>query len=85
MKDVKRLLYVVACAVFFIGFYILADFYAGEAVGKYADEISSGNSKLTSNDRVTMDSLSLENQINNQMASSGIQDICLSFVGDITF
>ena len=85
MKDVKRLLYVVACAVFFIGFYILADFYAGEAVGKYADEISSGNSKLTSNDRVTMDSLSLENQINNQMASSGLQDICLSFVGDITF
>lgn len=60
MKDVKRLLYVVVCAVFFIGFYILSDFYAGEAVGKYADEISSGNSKLTSNDKVTMDSLSLE-------------------------
>lgn len=39
------------------------DFYAGEAVGKYAGEISSGNSKLTSNEKVTMDSLSLENQI----------------------
>ena len=85
MKDVKRLLYVVVCAVFFIGFYILSDFYAGEAVGKYADEISSGNSKLTSNDKVTMDSLSLENQIKNHATGSSPQDICLSFVGDITF
>ncbi|MEI3266545.1 MAG: hypothetical protein V8R85_05240 [Frisingicoccus sp.] len=33
MKDVRRLLYVVVCAVFFIGLYILSDFYAGEAVG----------------------------------------------------
>lgn len=85
MKDVKRLLYVVACAVFFIGLYILSDFYAGEAVGKYADEISSGNNKLSSNDRVTMDSLSLENQIKNNAFGSSRQDTYLSFVGDITF
>lgn len=85
MKDVRRLLYVVVCAVFFIGLYILSDFYAGEAVGKYAGEISTGNSKLTSNDKVTMDSLSLENQIGSYVTSVGRQEIRLSFVGDITF
>lgn len=85
MKDVRRLLYVVVCAVFFVGLYILSDFYAGEAVGKYANEISSGNSKLTSNDKVTMDSLSLENQIGSYVTSVSRQEIRLSFVGDITF
>lgn len=85
MKDVRRLLYVVVCAVFFIGLYILSDFYAGEAVGKYAGEISTGNSKLTSNDKVTMDSLSLENQIGSYVTSVVRQEIRLSFVGDITF
>lgn len=85
MKDVKRLLYVVVCAVFFIGLYILSDFYAGEAVGKYASEISSGNSKLTSNEKVTMDSLSLENQVGNYVSTVSRQEIRLSFLGDITF
>lgn len=85
MKDVRRLLYVVVCAVFFIGLYILSDFYAGEAVGKYAGEISSGNSKLTSNEKVTMDSLSLENQIGNYVSTVSRQEIRLSFLGDITF
>lgn len=85
MKDVRRLLYVVVCAVFFIGFYLLSDFYAGEAVGKYAGEISSGNSKLTSNEKVTMDSLSLENQIGGYVSTVSRQEIRLSFLGDITF
>lgn len=85
MKDVKRLLYVVVCAVFFIGLYILSDFYAGEAVGKYASEISSGNSKLTSNEKVTMDSLSLENQVGNYVSTVSRQEIRLSFLGEITF
>lgn len=85
MKDVRRLLYVVVCAVFFIGLYVLSDFYAGEAVGKYASEISSGSSKLTSNDKVTMDSLSLENQIGGYVTSVSRQEIRLSFVGDVTF
>lgn len=85
MKDVKRLLYVVVCAVFFIGLYILSDFYAGEAVGKYASEISSGNSKLTSNEKVTMDSLSLENQVGSYVSTVSRQEIRLSFLGDITF
>ncbi len=85
MKDVKRLLYVVVCAVFFIGLYILSDFYAGEAVGKYASEISSGNSKLTSNEKVTMDSLSLENQVGNYVSTVSRQEIRLCFLGDITF
>ena len=85
MKDVKRLLYVVVCAVFLIGLYILSDFYAGEAVGKYASEISSGNSKLTSNEKVTMDSLSLENQVGNYVSTVSRQEIRLSFLGDITF
>lgn len=85
MRDVRRLLYVVVCAVFFIGLYILSDFYAGEAVGKYASEISSGNSKLTSNEKVTMDSLSLENQIGNYVSTVSRQEIRLSFLGDITF
>lgn len=85
MKDVRRLLYVVVCAVFFIGLYILSDFYAGEAVGKYAGEISSGNSKLTSNEKVTMDDLSLENQIGGYVSTVSRQEIRLSFLGDITF
>lgn len=85
MKDVRRLLYVVVCAVFFIGLYILSDFYAGEAVGKYAGEISSGNSKLTSNEKVTMDGLSLENQIGSYVSTVSRQEIRLSFLGDITF
>lgn len=85
MKDVRRLLYVVVCAVFFIGLYVLSDFYAGEAVGKYAGEISSGNSKLTSNEKVTMDDLSLENQIGGYVSTVSRQEIRLSFLGDITF
>ena len=75
----------VVCAVFFIGLYILSDFYAGEAVGKYAGEISSGNSKLTSNEKVTMDGLSLENQIGSYVSTVSRQEIRLSFLGDITF
>lgn len=85
MKDIKRLLYVVCCAVFFIGIYILSDIYAGEAVGKYAYEISEGNSKLTENDQVTMDSVSIETQIRDYVSSVGQQKVTLSFVGDITF
>ncbi|MDD3222942.1 MAG: CapA family protein [Lachnospiraceae bacterium] len=85
MKDIKRLFLVGICAVFFIGLYLLSDFYAGEAVGKYADEISSGNSRLTSNEGVTMDSLSLENQVSNYVATVDNQETTLSFVGDITF
>ena len=85
MKDIKRLLYVVCCAVFFIGIYILSDIYAGEAVGKYAYEISEGNSKLTENDQLTMDSVSIETQIRDYVSSVGQQKVTLSFVGDITF
>lgn len=85
MKDVKRLVYVIVCAVFFIGLYILSDFYAGEAVGKYASEITSGGSPLNSNKKLTMDDLSIENQIAEQQITSGSKEICLSFVGDITF
>lgn len=85
MKDIKRLLYVIVCAVFFIGLYILSDIYASEAVGKYAYEISEGNSKLTSNDKVTMDSLSIEKQIIEYVSTVNHEGAILSFVGDITF
>lgn len=85
MNEVKRLLYVVACAVFFIGLYILSDIYASEAIGKYAYEISEGSGKLKSNDKVTLDSLSIEDQIMDYVSSVNHQEIRLSFVGDITF
>lgn len=85
MKDIKRLLYVGVCAVFFIGLYILSDFYAGEAIGKYSEEISSGSGKLSTNDAATMDSLSLENQVADYVSTVNREDFTLSFVGDITF
>ena len=85
MNDIKRLLYVGACAVFFIGLYVISDIYAGEAIGKYAYEISEGSGKLKSNDNVTLDSLSIENQIMDYVSSVSHQEIKLSFVGDITF
>ena len=85
MNDIKRLLYVGACAVFFIGLYVISDIYASEAIGKYAYEISEGSGKLKSNDKVTLDSLSVENQIIDYVSSVSHQEIELSFVGDITF
>lgn len=85
MKEIKRLLYVVLCAGFFIGLYILSDIYAGEAVGKYAYEIGEGNGKLTSNEKVTLESLSIEKQITDYTSSVSHQNTVISFVGDITF
>lgn len=85
MKDVKRLLYVVVCAAFFIGLYILSDIYAGEAIGKYAYEISDGSGKLKSNEKVTLDSLSIEKQISDYTSTVNHQNVTVSFVGDITF
>lgn len=85
MKEIKRLLYVVLCAAFFIGLYILSDIYAGEAIGKYAYEIGEGNGKLTSNEKVTLDSLSIEKQIAEYTSSVSHQNTVISFVGDITF
>ena len=63
MKDIKRLLYVVIGAVLFIGLYVMSDIYAGEAIGKYAYEISEGSGKLSSNDNVTIDSFPLPSLI----------------------
>ena len=85
MNDIKRLLYVFVCAVFFIGLYVLSDIYASEAIGKYAHEISEGSGKLKSNDKVTLDSLSIENQIMDYVSTVSHQELILSFVGDITF
>lgn len=85
MKDIKRLLYVVIGAAFFIGLYIMSDIYAGEAIGKYAYEISEGSGKLQSNEKVTLDSLSVENQIMDYVSSVSHQEIRLTFLGDITF
>lgn len=85
MKDIKRLLFVGIGAVFFIGLYLLSDFYAGQAVGKYSYEISSGSGRLNSNNAATMDSLSLENQVMNYVATVSRENFSISFVGDITF
>ena len=85
MKDIKRLLYVVIGAAFFIGLYIMSDIYASDAIGKYAYEISEGSGKLQSNEKVTLDSLSVENQIIDYVTSVSHQEIRLSFLGDITF
>lgn len=85
MNEIKRLLYVGMCAAFFIGFYIISDIYASEAIGKYAYEISEGSGKLKANDKVTLDSLSVENQVMDYVSSVSHQEIKLSFVGDITF
>lgn len=85
MKDIKRLLYVVIGAVLFIGLYVMSDIYAGEAIGKYAYEISEGSGKLSSTVNVTLDSLSVENQIIEYVSSVSHQETRLSFLGDITF
>lgn len=85
MNDIKRLLYVVVGAVFFIGLFVISDIYASEAIGKYAYEISEGSGKLTSNDKVSLDSLSIENQIIDYVSTVSHQEVVLSFLGDITF
>ena len=83
MKDIKRLILVGVCAVFFIGLYILSDHYAEEAVGKYSDEISQGGSRLTSRDNVTLDDLNTEAMIMGQTVSSN--ETILTFTGGVTF
>ena len=84
MKDIKRLILVGICAVFFIGLYILSDHYAEEAVGKYSYEISDGGSRLTSRDNVTLDDLNTEAMIMGQTPASSGETI-LTFTGGVTF
>ncbi len=85
MKDIKRLLYVMIFAVFFVGLYIISDNYAADTAEQYAVLAGITDLHQDSTIDISIDEISVEGMIIDYLTSKTRSEFSIAFTGDITF
>lgn len=85
MKDIKRLLYVMIFAGFFVGLYMIADKYAADTADQYASQAGITDLHLAGVNDISIEDVSVEGMINDYLTGRTRSEFSLAFTGDITF
>ncbi len=85
MKDIKRLLYVMIFAAFFVGLFIISDRYAADTADRYALQAGITDLHLEGVNDISIEDVSVEGMINDYLTGRTRFEFSLAFTGDITF
>jgi len=87
MKELRRLLFVVAAAAFFIGLFVLCDNFADDVVEEYSSDISpsllSGSSSGKKDGTATIDDVNVQQKVEDMVEADNTADMKLTVAGEI--